>query len=66
MQHIANRSPSWRPRREKVFQNYEERVPLDREAKVRITRLAEVLSQRTEKGKHWGILARSTETLQYA
>src|SRR5207248_11325575 len=38
-----------RPRREKVFCN-EPRVPLDREAKVRITRLAEALSHRTEKG----------------
>ena len=33
-----------RPRREKVFCN-EPRVPLDREAKVRITRLADALSQ---------------------
>ena len=32
-----------RPCREKVFCN-EPRVPLDREAKVRITRLAEALS----------------------
>lgn len=45
-----------RPRREKVFQNHETRVPLDREAKVRITRLAEALSRRTEKGKHYGVL----------
>jgi len=44
-----------RPRREKVFCN-EPRVPLDREAKVRITRLAEALSHRTEKGKHYGVL----------
>lgn len=44
-----------RLRREKVFCN-EPRVPLDREAKVRITRLAEALSYRTEKGKHYGVL----------
>jgi hypothetical protein len=44
------------PAREKVFQNTETRVPLDREAKVRITRLAEALSRRTEKGKHYGVL----------
>jgi hypothetical protein len=45
-----------RPRREKVFQNHETRVPLDREAKVRITHLARVLERRTEPGKHYGVL----------
>ena len=44
-----------RPRREKLF-GEGPRLPLDREAKVRITRLAEALSRRTEKGKHYGVL----------
>lgn len=44
-----------RPRREKLFGDGP-RVPLDREAKVRITKLAEALSHKTEKGKHYGIL----------
>ena len=44
-----------RPRREKVFGNGP-RVPLDREAKVRITRLAEALKHRTEPKKHYGVL----------
>lgn len=44
-----------RRRREKVFGDGP-RLPLDREAKVRITRLAEALSHRTEKGKHYGVL----------
>src|SRR5215475_1450967 len=44
-----------RPRREKLFGDGP-RVPLDREAKVRITKLAEALSHRTEKGKHYGVL----------
>jgi hypothetical protein len=39
-----------RPRREKVFQNHETRVPLDREAKVRIMHFARCLKHRTEKG----------------
>jgi hypothetical protein len=43
-------------RRDKVFKNHESRVPLDREAKVRIMHLARVLMRRTEKGKHYGIL----------
>lgn len=45
-----------RPRREKVFQNYETRVPLDREAKVRIMHFARCLKHRTEKAKHYGVL----------
>jgi helix-turn-helix protein len=44
-----------RPRREKLFGDGP-RVPLDREAKVRITRLAEALSKRTERGRHYGLL----------
>jgi Helix-turn-helix domain len=42
--------------REKVFQNHERRVPLEREAKVRIMALARVLERRTEPGKHYGVL----------
>ncbi|HEX3410322.1 MAG TPA: helix-turn-helix domain-containing protein [Stellaceae bacterium] len=54
---VLPRAKAWlRPRREKVFQNHETRVPLDREAKVRITRLAEALSRKTEPGKHYGVL----------
>jgi len=45
-----------RRRREKVFQNTETRVPLDREAKVRIMHLARCLKHRIEKGKHYGQL----------
>jgi hypothetical protein len=45
-----------RPRREKVFQNHETRVPLDREAKVRIAHLARALKRRTEPGRHYGVL----------
>jgi hypothetical protein len=45
-----------RPRREKVFQNHEARVPLDREAKVRIMALARALKHRTEPRRHYGML----------
>src|SRR5262245_33100205 len=44
-----------RPRRDKLFGDGP-RVPLDREAKVRITKLAEARSHKTEKGKHYGVL----------
>ena len=44
-----------RPRREKVFGDGP-RVPLDREAKVRIMRFAQALKHRTEPGKHYGVL----------
>src|SRR5215469_17864104 len=53
MQNLPNHL---RRRREKVFQNHETRVPLDREAKVRIMHLARALKHRTEKGKHYGEL----------
>jgi Helix-turn-helix domain len=59
MQILANRgsTSSWlRPRREKVFQNHETRVPLDREAKVRIMALARALKHRTEPRRHYGVL----------
>ncbi|WP_156964690.1 helix-turn-helix domain-containing protein [Methylocapsa aurea] len=42
-----------RPRREKVFGTGRP-LPLDREAKVRITARARALMRRTEKGKHYG------------
>ena len=45
-----------RCRREKVFQNHETRVPLDREAKVRIMHLARALKHRIEKGKYYQTL----------
>lgn len=45
-----------RPRREKVFQNHETRLPLDREAKVRIMHLARCLKRRTEPRRHYGVL----------
>src|SRR4051812_14929814 len=44
-----------RRRREKVF-GAGPRLPLDREAKVRIMHLARVLVRKTEKGKHYGVL----------
>ena len=44
-----------RRRREKVFGDGP-RVPLDREAKVRIMHLARVLKRKTELGKHYGTL----------
>ena len=44
-----------RRRREKVFGDGRPR-PLDREAKVRIMARARALKQRTEKGKHYGLL----------
>lgn len=53
---MRNLSNHLRRRREKVFQNYETRVPLDREAKVRIMHLARCLKHRTEKGRHYGAL----------
>ena len=61
MHEVQNRpqtsANAWlRPRREKVFRNHEKRVPLDREAKVRITHLARSLKRRTEPGKHYGVL----------
>ena len=42
-----------RPRREKVFGDGRP-LPLDRNAKARITTLARALMRRTEKGKHYG------------
>lgn len=45
-----------RRRREKVFQGFETRLPLDREAKVRIMHLARCLKRRTEPHKHYGVL----------
>jgi|SRR6516225_735845 hypothetical protein len=44
-----------RPRREKVFGDGP-RIPLDREAKVRIMHLARALKHRTEPRKHYGAL----------
>ena len=44
-----------RRRREKVFGDGRPR-PLDREAKLRIMTRARALKQRTEKGKHYGLL----------
>jgi hypothetical protein len=44
-----------RPRREKVFGDGP-RIPLDREAKVRIMHLARALKAKTERGKHYGVL----------
>ncbi len=44
-----------RRRREKVFGDGRPR-PLDREAKLRIMTRARTLKQRTEKGKHYGLL----------
>jgi hypothetical protein len=44
-----------RRRREKIFGDGP-RVPLDREAKVRIMHLARALKRKTEKGKHYGAL----------
>jgi hypothetical protein len=43
------------PRREKVFGDGP-RIPLDREAKVRIMHLARALKAKTERGKHYGVL----------
>jgi hypothetical protein len=44
-----------RPRREKVF-GEGPRIPLEREAKVRIMHLARALKHKTERGKHYGVL----------
>jgi hypothetical protein len=44
-----------RPRREKIFGDGP-RIPLDREAKVRIMHLARALKHRTEPRKHYGVL----------
>jgi hypothetical protein len=44
-----------KPRREKLFGDGRP-VPLDRNAKARITTLARALSHPTEKGKHYGVL----------
>jgi hypothetical protein len=44
-----------RRRREKVFGDWP-RIPLDREAKVRIAHLARALKHRTEPSKHYGVL----------
>jgi hypothetical protein len=53
-----------RPRREKVFGDGRPRG-LDRNAKVRIMHRARVLSRRTEKGKHYGIItAKAIDVLQ--
>ena len=46
-----------RRRREKVFGDGRPQ-PLDREAKLRIMTRARALKQRTEKGKHYGLLDR--------
>lgn len=54
MHDSTNRLLHLRPRREKVFKNHETRLPLDREAKVRIMHLARCLKRRTEPGKHYG------------
>src|SRR4051794_7660431 len=54
MHDSTNRLLHLRPRRERVFKNYETRLPLDREAKVRIMHLARCLKRRTEPGKHYG------------
>jgi len=45
-----------RPHREKVFGDGRA-LPLDRNAKARITALARALMRRTEKGKHYGQVA---------
>lgn len=50
-----NREPHLRPRREKVFGDGP-RIPLDREAKVRLMHLARALKHKTEKGRHYGLL----------
>jgi hypothetical protein len=42
--------------RQTIYQGFEDRVPLDREAKVRLMHLARALKHRTEKGKHYGRL----------
>ena len=53
-----------RPRREKVFGDGRP-LPLDRNAKARITTLARALMRRTEKGKHYGqITAKAFAVLQ--
>jgi hypothetical protein len=44
-----------RPRREKIFGDGP-RIPLEREAKVRIMHLARALKHKTAPGKHYGIL----------
>jgi hypothetical protein len=44
-----------RPRREKIF-GEGPRVPLNREAKIRIAHLARALKHKTERGKHYGVL----------
>jgi Helix-turn-helix domain len=53
-----------RPRREKMF-GEGRAVPLDRNAKARITTLARALMRPTEKGKHWGpVTAKFFEVLK--
>jgi hypothetical protein len=53
-----------RPRREKVFGDGRP-LPLDRNAKARITTLARALMRRTEKGKHYGqVTAKAFAVLQ--
>jgi hypothetical protein len=53
-----------RPRREKMF-GEGRAIPLDRNAKARITTLARALMRPTEKGKHWGpITAKFFEVLK--
>jgi hypothetical protein len=52
-----------RPKREKMF-GEGRAIPLDRNAKARITTLARALMRPTEKGKHWGpITAKFFEVL---
>jgi hypothetical protein len=50
-----------RPRREKKFGDGP-RIPLEREAKVRIMHLARALKHKTEPGKHYGVLIAPTGT----
>jgi hypothetical protein len=53
-----------RPKREKMF-GEGRAIPLDRNAKARITTLARALMRPAEKGKHWGpITAKFFEVLQ--
>jgi hypothetical protein len=53
-----------RPKREKMF-GEGRAIPLDRNAKARITTLARALMRPTEKGKHWGpITAKFFEVLK--
>jgi hypothetical protein len=55
LQNVSPVPPHLRPRRDKIFGDGP-RIPLDREAKVRIAHLARALKRRTEPRKHYGIL----------